>query len=194
MPRTEQISKHQQAANVTLESLFDSFAEDILQEESPRPLLIVGAAKADDLLLETLRAYLLPKVAKDKQPDELLEADTPLSTFSSRIKMCRRLGLIDETLVLVLEKLRTLRNLSAHSLSFDHTKSPVRERVLDLHKQLANRESYRLTRKRYFDSEQLDSIQQCQCLLLTICVLLELIRKKVKRTVGNKTTRSIAGR
>src|SRR5712691_1713619 len=99
--------------------LFDVFAEDLLAERSARPLVIVGASKVDHLLFEMLRIFLLPKIAKAKDQDELLEGDTPLATFSARIKMCRRLGLIDETLYVALERLRALRNLSAHSISFD---------------------------------------------------------------------------
>jgi hypothetical protein len=180
--------------NKEIAALFDTFAEDILNERNARPLVIVGAAKADDLLLETLRAYLLPKIAKPNDNDELLEGDTPLSSFSARIKVCQRLGLIDETLFLILDKLRALRNLSAHSLSFDHVKSPVRERVADLQRRLQDRESYKLTKKRYFHTEPLNPIENCQCLLLTICVLLESIHEKVKRTPGNNKTLSIAAK
>ena len=75
--------------------LFDSFAEDLLAERSIRPLIIVGTAKVADLLLEILRAFLLPQIKNQKESDEMLEADSPLATFSARIKMCRRLGLID---------------------------------------------------------------------------------------------------
>lgn len=46
--------------------IFDSFAEDLLAERGVRPLLIVGASKVDHLLLEILRSYFLPKIAKDQ--------------------------------------------------------------------------------------------------------------------------------
>jgi DNA-binding MltR family transcriptional regulator len=87
----------------------------------------VGASKVDDLLLEILRAFLLPTKAKGQNNDELLEGDRPLATFSSRIKICRRLGLIDETLYRALEQLRALRNLSAYETSFDHAEAPARD-------------------------------------------------------------------
>ncbi|MGC9224730.1 MAG: hypothetical protein ACP5E2_12435 [Terracidiphilus sp.] len=87
---------------------FDEFAEDLLTERTARPLVIIGASKVDAMLLEVLRGFLLPKTSGPKDGDELLERDPgPLGTFSSRIKMCRRLGLIDPTLHLALEKLRT---------------------------------------------------------------------------------------
>ena len=174
--------------------LFDVFAEDLLAERSARPLIIVGATKVDHLLFEMLHVFLLPKIAKAKDQDELLEGDTPLATFSARIKMCRRLGLIDETLYLALERLRTLRNLGAHSISFDDAKPPVREHLAELRRQIARRGSYRLTKKRYFDSAPLQKIEELQCLLLTLCVLLEAIREKVGPTSGNKSALSIAAK
>jgi DNA-binding MltR family transcriptional regulator len=174
--------------------LFDSFAEDLLAERSARPLLIVGASKVDHLLFEILRAFLLPKIAKSNRQDELLEGETPLSTFSARIKMCRRLGLIDETLYLALEQLRALRNLSAHSISFDDAKSPVRDHLVQLKRQIASRHSYRLTKERFFDTAPLLAIEEWQCLLLTFCVLLEAIREKVTPASGNKNALSIAAK
>lgn len=127
--------------------LFDTFAEDLLAERSARPLVIVGASKVDNLLSDVLFAFLLPKIAKGNANDELLEGDSPLSTFSARMKMCRRLGLIDETLYLALDQLRKLRNLSAHSISFDHANSPVRDHLVELRAKIASRRSYRLRRK-----------------------------------------------
>lgn len=174
--------------------LFDAFAEDLLAERSARPLVIVGASKVDDLLFEVLRSFLLPKIANARDRDELLEGDRPLATFSARIKVCRRLGLIDETLYTTLDRLRDLRNLSAHSVAFDATKSPVRDRLAELRKCVAGRGSYRLTKQRYFDATPLQPVEEIQCLLLTICVLLEAIRGKVRRTGGSGITLKIAAK
>lgn len=174
--------------------LFDVFADDLLGERSARPLIIVSASKIDDLLLEMLRSFLLPKLARPKDPDELLEGDTPLATFSARIKMCRRLGLIDETLYTTLDKLRRLRNLCAHSISFDHTKSPAKEFLADLRTRVITRTSFRLTKQRYFDPEPLKPIDEIQCIMLTICVLLEAIREKVRKIEGNKRARGISAK
>ena len=173
---------------------FDSFAEDLLAERSVRPLVIVGASKVDDLLVEMLRVFLLPKTARSNDQDELLDGDNPLATFSARIKMCRRLGLIDATLSVALERLRVLRNLSAHSISFDHGRSPVREHLGELRRHVASRRSYDLTRTRYFDNAPLREIEEWQCLLLTLCVLLEVIGKKVRRTSGCANALRIAAK
>ncbi len=100
--------------------LFDAFAEDLRAERSARPLVIIGASRIDDLLGEMLRRFLLPKTAK---VDDLLDGDTPWANFSARIKVCRRLGFIDESLYLAIDQLRKLRNLCAHSISFDYSRS-----------------------------------------------------------------------
>jgi hypothetical protein len=171
---------------------FDSFADELLTERSARPLVIVGAAKIDFLLMEMLRAFLLPKLSNGKEQDELLEGDAPLGTFSSRIKLCRRLGLIDETLYAALERLRTIRNLSAHSVSFDHAKSPLRERIADLRSHVSKRRSYRLTRARYFGSESLGAMEDLQCLLLTVCAVLEAASRHVGRITSNKKATRIS--
>lgn len=172
--------------------LFDSFAEDLLCEHNARLLVIVGVSKVDDLLYEILSFYLLPKRAKSKEQDELLDGDRPLSTLSARIKMCCRLGLIDETLYLALEQLRVLRNSSAHSIAFDIAKSPMREHIAELRKRIRSRQSFRLTKERYFNNASFNMIEELQCLLLTMCVLLEAIREKTTTTRGNKRALHIA--
>jgi hypothetical protein len=74
---------------------FDVFAEEFLRENNPRVITIIGASKIDEQLLEILRTYFMPKIESGNKTDELLIGDTPLGTFSSRIKIIYRLGLID---------------------------------------------------------------------------------------------------
>jgi DNA-binding MltR family transcriptional regulator len=171
---------------------FDSFADDLLVERVPRSLIIIGASKVDDLLLQVLAQYLIPKNSKPKDNDELLEGDRPLATFSARIKLTYRLGLIDETLYRALEQLRALRNKCAHSVNFNVATSPASEHLHELRKGMTARPSYTLTRKRYFAADQLSGIEELQCALLNMCVLLEGVRRQTPRTNGGKRTRTIA--
>jgi DNA-binding MltR family transcriptional regulator len=176
----------------TSDDAFDSFADDLLGERSARSLIIVGASRIDILLQEILDAYLLPKRAKAKENDELLEGDRPLATFSARIKLCYRVGIFDDTLCAALEALRTLRNPSAHHVTFDITQSPVRDHFVQLRNRLATRQSFQLIKQRYFDASSLSPIEDLQCVLLTLCALLVAVREKIKRTTGNKTTLRIS--
>src|SRR6185312_7990615 len=99
-------------------TVFDDFADLFEAERAPRPLFILGAAKIDSLLAEILTTYLMPKAAGGKK-DELLLGDSPISTLSSRIKVCYRLGIIDESLYKILDKIRAIRNSCAHDLTVD---------------------------------------------------------------------------
>ena len=165
-----------------------------MAERAPRPLIIVGAAKVDSVLFQILNSHLFPKQARAGEQDELLEGDRPLSTFSARIKMCYRLGLLDATLYRCLEAVRSLRNPSAHALAFDINRSPTREKLADLRRGVVNRNSFSLTRQRYFDSGELKKVEELQCILLTVCVLLEAISEKVPVTKGSLSARNIAAR
>jgi hypothetical protein len=171
---------------------FDDFADALRVERGVRPLFIVGSSKIDYLLLDILRTYHLPKLSKGNNEDELLEGDK--CTFSTRIKMCRRLGLIDETLYQSLERVRIIRNKCAHAVAFDHAVSPLRDNLSEFRKSLVDRASYKLTKKRYFDDEFTNSIEEWQCLLLTVCVLLESVRAKTIPTKGNVRTLKISAR
>lgn len=175
-------------------ALFDNFADDLLAERTPRTMIIVGASKVDSLLYDTLAAHLLPKRAKAEEQDELLDSDRPLATFSSRIKMCYRLGIVDESLYLTLEALRALRNPSAHSVAFDVGKSPTREHFANLRNRVVSRSSFQWTKERYFDNRALNKTEELQCILLALCVLLEAVREKTIRTSGNKSTMAISRR
>jgi len=188
------VAVHTMAEKARKGELFDEFADDLLAERGVRPLIIVGASKVDDALVEILRRFLLPKISKANGQDELLDGARPLGTFSARIKTCRRLGLIDETLYCALERLRSVRNLCAHSIWFDASKSPARDHLAELSKHVTNRRSYKLTKERYFNNSLLQPIEEWQCLLLTLCVLLEAIREKVKSTRGSKVALRIAAK
>lgn len=174
--------------------IFDSFAEDLIRERAPRLLIIVAASKVDTLLSEIISAYLKPKMANGGDQDELLEGDNPLATFSSRIKLCCRLGIISVAFARVLDQLRNLRNRCAHSVEFNINKSPARERVDNLRRSIGGRQSFALTKERYFEPNSFAQIEELQCLLLTLCALLESIYKVVEGTKGNKITLRISDR
>lgn len=172
--------------------LFDDFAEDFLSESIPRTIIIVGSSKIDDSLATIISKMLTQKLAKPKDNDELLEGDRPLATFSARIKMAYRLGLIDLSLYELLDKVRKIRNIGAHQLAFNISSSPLKEHAFDLKKLTKDRKSYKLTRERYFQDDTSNSIEELKCALLSICVLLEAVNRKVRRvrtrTVLHKIT------
>jgi DNA-binding MltR family transcriptional regulator len=156
-------------------SEFDLFADEFLEEQVPRNIIIVGSAKIDNLLRVILVKILRPKSAKEKDPDELLDPDNPLSTFSSRIKMVYRLGLIDKNFFCVLNQIRKIRNLSAHEINFYINKPPLSDSIRNLRNQISEKKSYLLIHDLYFKDEKLGKLDEIKCLFLTVCIILSTI-------------------
>lgn len=175
-------------------NLFDSFVEDLLGEKNPRPIIIVGASRIDDLLYRILSKHLLPKSSKKSQLDELLEGDSPIGTFSSRIKVVYRLGIIDKELFKILERIRAVRNKSAHSIEFNIKKSPIREHITELRNLVLKRKSYSRTLERYFKGVDINEIKELQCIMITVCVLLEAISETIETTSGYSITQEISNK
>jgi len=118
---------------------FALFMEEFILE-SDRAAVILGAAKIDSLLAQVLDRYLLPCPSAT---DDLLEGDAPLGTFSSRIKACHRLGLIDDQFAKLLNTFRRLRNEFAHEVSAGTLASgSARDRVLAMADVFAGRPFY----------------------------------------------------
>lgn len=92
---------------------FKEFVEEF-KGESDRAAVILGAAKLDSLLMQILDRFLLPSLSSN---DELLDGDSPLSTFSARINSCYRLGLISSEFAKSLHLVRRIRNAFAHETS-----------------------------------------------------------------------------
>lgn len=109
------------------------FLVDEFGKESDRAAVILVASVAEELLQTLLRAHLVPAPSSS---DELFDGpNAPLGTFSSRIEMCFRLGLISSKFTRDLHLIRKIRNDFAHNIhgcSFDDAR--VKSRVLELSK------------------------------------------------------------
>ncbi len=176
------MTKEPQALN------FDEFADELLTERQPRALVILASAKIDIQLRCLIAAFLLPPKKSNDNRDELLDGDSPLASFSSRIKMCRRSGLIDDQFASALEKLREIRNKAAHWISFRISDAPLRDQLKHLHSTMSARKSYNLTVSRFFGSQGLGPFERLQATFLTMSALLEGIRLKVVADPGMHAT------
>ena len=108
---------------------FQGFIKEF-EDETDRAAVILGAAKLDTLLYQLLGKFFLPSPAGR---DELLDGDSPLSTFSARINTAYRLGLIDAPFSRALHLIRRIRNSFAHELSGCNLDSGAhRDRVKEL--------------------------------------------------------------
>jgi DNA-binding MltR family transcriptional regulator len=100
-------------------------------KESDRAAVILAASVADELLGTLLSAYLVPVSSSN---DELFDgANAPLGTFSSRIEMSYRLGLVSVKFARDLHLIRKIRNDFAHNIhgcSFEDAR--VKSRILEI--------------------------------------------------------------
>lgn len=127
--------------------IFKKFVEEF-KSESDRAAVILGAAKLDVLLYQLLQAALRPCTGKS---DELLDGDSPLATFSARIAMSHRLGLIDDDFCRALHLIRRIRNSFAHELSGISLDSGAhRDRIRELVAPLKKHESFDYVLEKYF--------------------------------------------
>lgn len=107
--------------------------EDFLSEfikETDRAAVVLGAAKIDLLLYQILQKHFVP-VPGSK--DELLDGDSPLSTFSAKINMMYRLGLLTAEYTKSFHVIRRIRNDFAHEVAGCNLNSGAhRDRVKEL--------------------------------------------------------------
>jgi hypothetical protein len=170
---------------------FDDFADEVMRENQPRTLIILCSAKLDTQLREILEAFLLPTPGKSGQSDELFDGDSALGTFSSRIKVCRRLGLIDDSLATTLDALRGVRNQAAHWVSFGLTEMPLRDQLRSLRQRIERCRSYKLTVSRFFDTQTLTELERLQAVLLTLCAVVQAVRLDVENKSLSKSAKPV---
>lgn len=84
-----------------------------LKKESERSAVVLGAERVNVEVEELLKAFLLPS---RNSKDKLFENDGALATFSRKVEMAYRLGLIDLELKRALDLVRSLRNDFAHAV------------------------------------------------------------------------------
>lgn len=97
--------------------------------ESDRAAVILAAAEIDDLLRQILVKVLRPST---QQNDQLFDTDMPLSSFSARIKLADRLGIIDEEIFSALNLLRKVRNDFAHKRGMSLTSGKTNDQIKSL--------------------------------------------------------------
>ena len=101
----------------------------LLNGESDRGLVLVGSSHLDGVLKDILKIYLRePRTTNDT----LFSHQGALGSFSNRIEMAYRLGLIDRDFAYVLDRVRKSRNDMAHYIeNFSLNASPHVDYVQD---------------------------------------------------------------
>lgn len=170
---------------------FDELIDEIIDETNDRSLIILCASIIDEQLFSILNTFFInpPK----KNDDDLLKGDNPLSTFSSRIKMLYRIGIIDRSFRDILDNVRKIRNLSAHSVQLNFKKSPIKDHISTLKTSIKGRDTYDLTIKRYFENE-INSSNEVRALFVTISVILQAINETIIEIDVNPKTIKISNK
>ena len=84
------------------------------RKESDRAVVILVASLLDEALTSSLKSYLTPIASSS---DEIFDgSNAPLGTFSSKINMIHRLGLISSRFCRDLHLVRKIRNSFAHNI------------------------------------------------------------------------------
>lgn len=103
-----------------------------LANEGQRALVIGGAARIDVAVERLLKAVTLPCPGGN---DNLFDPDRPLGTFSAKIALAHRLGLLDDPVEQCLHFFRKIRNDFAHATSpVKLSESAHRNRVQEIKK------------------------------------------------------------
>ena len=89
--------------------------------ESDRAAVVLAAAKIDLTLRELLETAILPCTTRS---DDLFDGMGPLSSFSAKIDLSHRLGLIDSDLAHSIHTIRKLRNDFAHEPGTSRLNTP----------------------------------------------------------------------
>lgn len=99
-----------------------NFLNKEIEGASDRATAIVSCAFLDDYLQQILKSYLTED--SESANKKLYGNNGPLSTFSSKITLSYRLGLISQFEYKQLNILRTIRNLFAHDVSANSFDAP----------------------------------------------------------------------
>ena len=104
-----------------------------IAEESEHACVILGASLLDEYLEKAIKGRLFPS-ENHSSDDELFGKDKPLGTFSAKIRLAYRLGVIDKNFRRCLNYVRKIRNNFAHiSDPQVLSKSPHKEHLLEMY-------------------------------------------------------------
>jgi DNA-binding MltR family transcriptional regulator len=161
---------------------FDEFVHQF-KEETDRAAVILGASKLDFLLTQLIDHFLVPNYSKS---DELLDGDGPLSTFSAKINLAFRLGLIDAQFAKALHLVRRIRNDFAHGVHNDRLDTGShRDRIRELTALLNKSPLFSEVKEIYF-SDKSGPASDFFAVLTLMAARLDTLLIKITPLLGSK--------
>ncbi|MDP2302071.1 MAG: hypothetical protein Q8N03_06580 [Ignavibacteria bacterium] len=173
--------------NKTEKDIFYEFVNEFIAE-SDRAAVILGTAKLDFLLYQILTKYFIPVAGSS---DDLLEGDSPLTTFSSKINICYRLGIIDTQFARTLHLIRKIRNSFAHEISGCNLDTgPHMDRIREMVAPFSKSEAFKDVQRAFVDKKT--GIAADYFTILTLIVIkLESIFSKIEPLLQNEMSKLI---
>lgn len=144
-----------------------------LSFESERAAVIVAAARVDVELEKLIKHVLKPHPGGS---DPLLDSERPLGTFSARISMAYRLGLIDQDFEHSIQMLRKMRNDFAHHFEDESLSSPAQKsRLREMIKWAGQSELYKSVAKLdiVWERKKPEHIQFVICIHCMVVLLMD---------------------
>jgi len=143
--------------------------------------VILATARMDDILADLIRYRLIPCPTSK---DDFLDGAHGLSSFSLRIDLAYRLGIIDSKLASVLHIFRRIRNKYAHSYSEQTLdQSPHRDRLAELETRGRSHPKFESMRSHLDNlgkvSDPMKTFAICSVLVLANLESAEIINKPV---------------
>ena len=169
----------------------------LISSESDRGAVILAGSILDVALENLIVSFLLPPMKKD---DKLVSgAYAPLGSFSAKIEMCYRLGLVKAEIVEQLQLFKSIRNDFAHRITDAQLDSQNNKNKMQsiLNKDPDLEEAFRVSLSNVFqkngisrDSKNLISLVGVRCafylLFATLCMLLERMSLDIERIQINQ--------
>ena len=115
--------------------------------------------------------------------DSLIEGQGPLSSFSARIQICNRLGLIDDSLARVLHLIRKIRNAMAHDSGATIESGGHQNRIREIVRACKKTESYQQEDsaiRKTIDGTPEDLATKIRHVIAYLCFLLQSLGQSVQ--------------
>lgn len=168
-----------------LKRQYEDFCEFVneFKEESDRAAVVLGASKLDQMLGLVLERFLLPC---PNRTDQLFDNNGPLGTFSAKIDVCHRLGLIDSEFCKAIHLVRRIRNSFAHEVyGASLNNGSHKDRIKSLYAPIKNVSAVSWLRKEFFDGVDDSRADFCTALGLMVARLDGLVEKLKPITTDN---------
>jgi hypothetical protein len=140
-----------------------------LARESERAAVVLGAARLDSALERLICRSMKPHPGGS---DNLFGSDRTLSTFSAKIAIAHRLGLINGDVEHVLQLIRRIRNSFAHSIESERlSDSAHKNRLSEVSRACENVEMFQSFRRVLIDDDKQNAEVAVFCAAMAVLIV-----------------------